>query len=141
MSEWNIGEMNRRDRIRVTSRELFGDGASPISAMRSIFLVAESFRHQVRPNIVDLKNRSHFRRFVGKTIPRQIRNDDVERIFLTPAECGGIGEHRNDFRETIKRIGIAVCEDKRKRIWSLAALVNKVNSYVVDCRFEMLELI
>src|SRR4029077_17230968 len=52
-----------------------------------------------------------------------------------------VGEHGNYFRETTKRIGIAVRENERKRIRPFAAFMDKVDADIIYLSFEMGELI
>src|SRR6266576_1209552 len=125
----------------MVARELFGNRAAPVAAMRTESPVSEFLRHQASPKVVDAKNRSVPRWSVGKTLTRQIGYNNVKGIFRLSTECHWVGEHRDNFRETIKRIGIAVGQYERKRIGTLPVHVNEVDADIVHSGFEMRELV
>src|SRR5258708_35862599 len=108
MPEWNIRKVYRHHGAGVAARQLFGDRAAPVAAVRSESLVAESLLHQLRPEILNAEDASDLRRPVRKSIARQIGYYDIEGILRPPAERQRIGENRNEFREPVKRIRIAV---------------------------------
>jgi len=141
MPERNIREVNGDNRIRVAASKLFRDRAAPVPAMRPELFIAEPRGHQLRPKVIDPEDRSDLRRLVRKSITRQVWHDDIESIFRPSAERRGISEHRNDFRETIKRIRIAVCEEQRERIRPLAAFMDEVDADVIYFGFEVSESI
>src|ERR1700732_3754909 len=141
MSEGDIGQMNRYDCIWMTAGELFSDSAAPISAVRCKALITEPLGHKVCPQIIDVKYHSRFRRLIGKTITRQIWYNHIKGFFGASAEGCRIGEHGNYFRESKKRIGIAMGENDGERMWTLAALVNEVDGAAVHFRLKMRESI
>src|SRR3979411_3395491 len=113
--------MNGDHSVRVVARELFRYRAAPVAAMGAESPVPELLGHQASPEIVDAKNRSVLRRSVGETVARKIGHDNVEGIFRPPAEGRRVGEHRNNFQETIKRIGIAMRQYERERLGTAPA--------------------
>ena len=112
--------------------ELLGHSGAPVPAVRSKSPVTQLLCHKVRPQIVDLKNHSMSCWLVGKTVARQVRYHNVERILGPPAKRCGVGEHRNYFHESQKRIGIAVGENNRERIRAFTPFVNEVDTDAVD---------
>ena len=141
MSEGNIGQMNGYDCLWMTAGELFGDCTAPISAVRRKARITQPLRHKVRPQIMDVKYHSMFRRLIGKTIARQIWYYHIKGIFGASAEGGRIGEHGDYFRESKKRIGIAMGENDGERSRTFPSLVNKVDADAVNFSFEMRESI
>ena len=82
-----------------------------------------------------------FRRFVRKAVSRQIGHNHVKRILGPSTVRLWVGQHGNYFCETIERIGIAVRKNDRKWIRAPAALVDEVDTDVVQFCLEMSELV
>jgi len=93
----------------------------------------------VRPEVVDAKERSSFRRFIRKTVTGQVGNNDIERVFGPSTELHRVGEHGNYFGEAIKRIRIAVCQNDRKGIRTFSALVDEMQADTFHIGSEMSE--
>lgn len=109
--------------------------------MRPKSPVTKSVCHQPRPKIIDMKDHPMFRWFVGKAVARQIRHNHVKRILGPSTVRFRIGQHGNYFCETIERIRIAVRKNDRKWIRAIAALMDQVDTDVVQFCLEMSELV
>jgi hypothetical protein len=88
---------------------------------------------------MNAEDASNLRRPVRKSVSRQVWHHDIEGIRRPSAVRSWIGEHRNYLREPVKRVWIAVRQDERKRMGSLAALVDKVDADIIDQALEVSE--
>src|SRR5580704_13257067 len=125
----------------MMQRQLLRNGAAPVSPVRAEFLVPERLGHQLGPKVVHPKNHSVRHRAVGKAITWKIGHHDIKRIFSIASESRRVRQHRDYFREAIKRIGVAMRENQGKRVRALSALVDEMDSYAVYVRLVLCELI
>ena len=141
VTKGDIGEMDGCDDVRVITGELFCHGAAPVAAVCSESVVAKLLGHEAGPHVTDAKDGSVVGWFAGEAIAGQIRDDDIEGVFGAAAEGLRVGEHRNQLGKAIERVGIAVCQQKRKGVRSAASLMDVVNIDIGDLCLEMRELV
>ena len=141
VKERHVSEVNAHDRFGVITREHLGDRASPIAAVRREATDPQLLRHQPVPQIANAEDHPVLVGRIRESITRQTRHDHLERVGRVGAVARGVGEHRDQLRESQKGIREAVGQNDRQRIWTATGLVNEVQAFTVELRLEMREAV
>src|SRR5205085_1172137 len=119
------------------------DTATNIAACDGIPLVAKFLMHQLREQF-GRTQRLHPAGEGGsirKAETRQRRHNHVERILGVAAKARRIGEHRDDFGETIEGIRPAVNQQQWRWIRSSAPYMDEVDAASVDVGMKVCKLV
>ena len=120
--------MNAREPPGCGEREFDRDRGAPIATLRPEPLVAEC-RHQFEPHAGDDAGLRAARLWsIGESVPRQRRDNEIERINRIASIGRRLGESRCDLEHLDDRPRPAVRDDERQRRRPHATNVQRVNA-------------
>ena len=113
------------------------DRGAHVAALRHKAVVAES-PHQLGPDLRDAAGPpAELGRLGREAVPRDRRDDDVERVVGAPAVGGRVGEGSDDLEHLDHRAGPTMRDDHRQGVLVLRADVDEVDVHAVDLGHEL----
>src|SRR5262245_18436908 len=120
----------------MAAREQFGHGGAPVAAMRGELRIAQLVSHQRVPLMAESEESAFRGARSGKSISRETRHYDVERVGLIAAVRCRISQQWDELEKTIERVGETVGQDDRQRRGTPSLLVDEMNACAIDSRRE-----
>ena len=119
MPERHVGQVDADQGRGMAAREVLGDGAAPIAAMRAESLIAEFLGHQFVPQVAKSEQAAMAFARLGVAVARQAGNHDIERVGGIAAMRGRIGQQRDQLVEPEERVRVAVGQRPAFRLFCL----------------------
>ena len=127
--------MDTDEDLGVRSCQGLADDGPVVATSRDKFFVSEFLGHQLGEQVSIVVNR--LGNAIRESRTRQRRHNHVERIVRIAAIFRRIGEPIDHLVVAIERVGKAVEQQERCRVWSFAAFVDEMDAYAIHVRFEL----